>query len=418
MSRILRRPMFRGGKVIDSRGTGITSGLMDGGRVGYRNGKFVTGAELMSAAGAFPELNMFKNIKLNPKSKFPIGQGNVINIGGQDLDVDRIASFMATPGMQDLAFADNYNLSASLGGDENKDENIRIASKDVENLKIGKKDNEIDYDQSFDIDSIKSEDAYKPPKKGSTADIKQKELSGEIDSTPSKESLAIAGITDEPDEQPKVEDPDQDIKEMADRYFELMGGGKAFSRDVGDMLLRFAGAEGETTADKFKAYLRDEAKAGPSRTEKIKDAAAKTAINYQTQKEFLEKKIASSESIAEKNIAAQALRDLNKTFAPSITEKDLKLLKSLKPGTRDYSLALSRFGLETSFDAQINSDQMSGQPVTIETADTYASIYYPNYKGRLTKDSKSGMFLDTANKRLVIVDDTGEFEVFKTLQIQ
>ena len=38
MSKILRRPMFRGGKVIDSRGTGITSGLMDGGRVGYKTG--------------------------------------------------------------------------------------------------------------------------------------------------------------------------------------------------------------------------------------------------------------------------------------------------------------------------------------------------------------------------------------------
>ena len=38
MSRILRRPMFRGGQVIDSRGTGITSGLMDGGRVGYKTG--------------------------------------------------------------------------------------------------------------------------------------------------------------------------------------------------------------------------------------------------------------------------------------------------------------------------------------------------------------------------------------------
>ena len=44
MSRILRRPMFRGGKVIDSRGTGITSGLMDtpsyatGGSVGYQRG--------------------------------------------------------------------------------------------------------------------------------------------------------------------------------------------------------------------------------------------------------------------------------------------------------------------------------------------------------------------------------------------
>ena len=44
MSRILRRPMFRGGQVIDSRGTGITSGLFDapsyntGGRVGFFNG--------------------------------------------------------------------------------------------------------------------------------------------------------------------------------------------------------------------------------------------------------------------------------------------------------------------------------------------------------------------------------------------
>ena len=40
MSRILRRPMFRGGPV-DSRGTGITSGLMDtpkrGGRVGQED---------------------------------------------------------------------------------------------------------------------------------------------------------------------------------------------------------------------------------------------------------------------------------------------------------------------------------------------------------------------------------------------
>ena len=47
MSRILRRPMFRGGQVIDSRGTGITSGLMDGGRVGYnKKGNIVLGADL------------------------------------------------------------------------------------------------------------------------------------------------------------------------------------------------------------------------------------------------------------------------------------------------------------------------------------------------------------------------------------
>ena len=404
MSRILRRPMFRGGQVIDSRGTGITSGLMDGGRVGYQNAGFVTGAELMSAAGAFPELNMFKDMRINPKSKFKIGEGT--NIRG--FDVDRVASFLGTPGMQDLAFADNYNLSASLGKDKD-DENIKIASTNVEDLKIGKKDDDIDYDQSFDVESVKSKDVYESP----TMTMKQKELSGEIDTTPTI-------ITDEKDEAPVVEDPDKDIKDMADRYFELMGGGKAFSRDVGDMLLRFAGAEGDTTADKFKAYLRDEAKAGPSRTEKIKDAAAKTAINYQTQKEFLEKKIASSESIADKNLAAQELRDLNKKFAPGITEKKLNYLKTLKPGSRDYKLALADFGLKTSFDAQVNSDQMSGEPLTAETADTYASIYYPNYQGRLTADSKKGgMYLDVEEKKLVLVDgETGEITTFKALQLQ
>jgi len=409
MSRILRRPMFRGGKVIDSRGTGITSGLMDGGRVGYRDGKFVTGGQLMAAANSFPELNMFKNIKLNPTSKFPIGQGNTLNIGGTEIDVDRIASFIGGEG--DLAFASTEGFSYPMGtdttklGETTKKPDNLIASKDTDTLKIGKTD-EVDKMDDYSITGETTE-KFKSP----TMKIKEKEFSGEIDTTPTI-------ITDDPDEQPKVEDPDQDIKEMSDRYFELMGGGKAFSRDVGDMLLRFAGADGETVGDKFKEYLKAESKAGPSRTEKIKDAAAKTAINYQTQKEFLEKKIASSESIAEKNIAAQALRDLNKTYAPGITQKKIEYLKSLNPNSKEYKLALGDLGLATSFDAQINSDQMSGQPVTIETADTYASIYYPNYKGKLTENSKSGMFLDTANKRLVIVDDTGEFEVFKTLQIQ
>ena len=404
MSRILRRPMFRGG-AVDSRGTGITSGLMDGGRVGYQNAGFVTGGQLMAAANSFPELNMFKNIKLNPKSKFTVGQGNTIN----GFDVDKVASFIGGEG--DLAFASTDSFSYPMGTDTTKlgettekPDNL-IASKDTDKLKIGKTD-EVDIMDDTTITGETTE-KFKSP----TMEMKEKEFSGEIDTTPTI-------ITDEKDEQPVVEDPDEDIKNMADRYFELMGGGKAFSRDVGDMLLRFAGAEGETVGDKFKEYLKAESKAGPSRTEKIKDAAAKTAINYQTQKEFLEKKIASSESIAEKNIAAQALRDLNKTYAPGITQKKIEYLKSLDPNSKEYKLALGDLGLATSFDAQINSDQMSGQPVTIETADTYASIYYPNYKGKLTENSKSGMFLDTANKRLIIVDDTGNFEVFKTLQIQ
>ena len=51
MSRILRRPMFRGGRV-DSRGTGITSGLCyeKGGRVGYKDAGAVTGGQISEEA--------------------------------------------------------------------------------------------------------------------------------------------------------------------------------------------------------------------------------------------------------------------------------------------------------------------------------------------------------------------------------
>jgi hypothetical protein len=58
MSRVLRRPMFRGGSV-DSRGTGITSGLdegyADGGRVGFQRGGYSTipGIDDLSQVGIY-----------------------------------------------------------------------------------------------------------------------------------------------------------------------------------------------------------------------------------------------------------------------------------------------------------------------------------------------------------------------------
>ena len=60
MSRILRRPMFRGGPV-SSYGTGIASGLADGGRVGFDNGGFLPNAgPLPMKLGA--DLGQFKKV--------------------------------------------------------------------------------------------------------------------------------------------------------------------------------------------------------------------------------------------------------------------------------------------------------------------------------------------------------------------
>ena len=52
MSRILRRPMFRGGVPVSSYGTGIASGLADGGRVGFQPGGFVPIGQTQSQINA------------------------------------------------------------------------------------------------------------------------------------------------------------------------------------------------------------------------------------------------------------------------------------------------------------------------------------------------------------------------------
>ena len=76
MSKILRRPMFRGGRV-DSRGTGITSGLMDdtgyanGGRVGFQVGGGLFSSGPYNPYGSY---NPF-----SPISELAMGNNPVIN---------------------------------------------------------------------------------------------------------------------------------------------------------------------------------------------------------------------------------------------------------------------------------------------------------------------------------------------------
>jgi hypothetical protein len=71
MSKILRRPMFRGGPV-DSRGTGITSGLddgyMDGGRVEFQRGGFSTipGIDDLSQIGIYNPFTGFSAQNITP----------------------------------------------------------------------------------------------------------------------------------------------------------------------------------------------------------------------------------------------------------------------------------------------------------------------------------------------------------------
>ena len=357
MSRILRRPMFRGGRV-DSRGTGITSGLgyQAGGRVGYQNAGFVTGGELMSTARAFPELNMFKDMKLNPNTRYKIGEGS--NIRG--FDVDRVASFMGTPGMQDLAFGDTYNLSAMLGADQKKDDDELIASKNPDFIP-GKKEEILFEDQDYlstgeklakERDAKRIQESIDARAEEKNQDIRESDFDAQefIDKRAEEKNQDVLAVTEEADEVVGVqEDPlipeRQGLKEMADEYFKILSGETAERNkkalreariaDMSDYALQFfKGTQKEgATVGSAAAEVADYATKRPGRVEtlkRIQDASddrlrekgAEFAIResmsdekgdlaYQRQRSMLEMRLDSAENIAEKNRAAADLRTLN-----------------------------------------------------------------------------------------------------------
>ena len=357
MSKILRRPMFRGGRV-DSRGTGITSGLgyQAGGRVGYQNAGFVTGGELMSLANSFPELNKFKDISLPKKGKFRIGSGTVY----KGLDVDRVASFMGTPGMQDLAFGDNYNLSASLGADQKKDDDELIASKDPDFIP-GKKEEILFEDQDYlstgeklakERDAKRIQESIDARAEEKNQDIRESDFDAQkfIDKRAEEKNQDVLAVTEEADEVVGVQDdpliPErQGIQEMADEYFKILSGETAERNkkalreariaDMSDYALQFfKGTQKEgATVGSAAAEVADYATKRPGRAEvlkekfrtgedRLREKGAEFAIResmsdekgdlaYQRQRSMLESRLNSAENIAEKNRAAADLRTLN-----------------------------------------------------------------------------------------------------------
>ena len=96
-------------------------------------------------------------------------------------------------------------------------------------------------------------------------------------------------------------------------FAELLGEGEARGKDVSDMLLRFAGSGGNTVGEKFQQYIGAEAMAGPSRTEKINQAAASLAINDyiagKRSKENMEMMLKKTEKTVDYTIQKQKERD-------------------------------------------------------------------------------------------------------------
>jgi hypothetical protein len=291
MSKILRRPMFRGGGKISSYGTGIAAPLVQGYKGGGQiGGGIIAGRPMADGRYGFqaPEIKLGGEIlKENvPKYSFEdlvaaedLSRGTVYDedfIKEKFKDyTNRVGRNVTSGGLTetDLAFGMQVAQPPS--------------SKDVAFLELYEKDPDRAY-ELFKTGEVTGKNYEKlQADQSSTANIAGIDLGIKTDT-------AATELTDEQKEinrlnkiiannaEKKEEPTTLSARDMVAQnkalFADLLGSKEARGKDISDMLLGFAGAEGDTLGEKFKDFTRIEAKR-PGKVEKINEAAAALAIN-------------------------------------------------------------------------------------------------------------------------------------------
>jgi hypothetical protein len=250
MSRILRRPMFRGGPV-SSYGTGIASGLgyNDGGRVRYSNGG--TGLEFLKKAFLGPR---FTDPNYVSPLKFQSGTG--FEFMSPERQSPGLKKIMQGPVPMDELKLDTLTFPATYSAGQEKE----IAASDIEmgegDLSLTDKDKKGLEEVYKGLEINEKVGDYTGGKSGIDT---SKKLTSDIPIL-QKQNLAQA-VSDE-----------LSLDEVKD----ALGYAKARRRDTGDMLASASAAflgEGDVRAGIAK-FMEDQAKKGPGRAEKIETAAA------------------------------------------------------------------------------------------------------------------------------------------------
>ena len=282
MSKILRRPLFRGGPV-DPRGTGITSGLdkpkrglvdEPGGYAGYQ----------------FSETPFARTLGTVGQESKKIGAG-IYDLMGVPLNT--LSRFFTgyNPGFSGAKFfgleEDKPDTSYFLG--------IPSSTK-----------------QGFEIPSMQPEKQPASPRASGAEEI----------TTEPPSPLPL--LPNEVDVSKK--DLDELKKEIAG-YEELLGVPKARKQMGYDALLRFAGAEGQDIKEKLTNYFREESKS-PDLAQSKKEAAALLAIKgkqakdlYSTKSMAELKDYLTKQEVLKGNLSKQVLDQFKTTTG--IPSKDL-----------------------------------------------------------------------------------------------
>ena len=388
MSKILRRPMFRGGGKVSSYGTGIASGLADGGMpllVGQHpnSAKGPDGREMHKEV--LPNLDIFnqtyqdKDYRLKQdyykNYKPPVQQYSDIeelyqkSLEDERANIDAMEIEQVFPDAG-TRYDDLYDLSRK-GGKTEFFQTERNKQKEI-----------IDDAAKYDV-TINTilENQLKSNKKDTPAVRTEAEIEADL-----LKKLQGTKLTDEE----KLAEVEKDQV-----FFEkLLGGGKAAKiQDASDMAISFASkalGEGATVKSAFADFLADETKR-PSRRMKVKDAATQAAIqSYLTGKTSYQKfqdQIALTQAGIDMKVDAAKPKNLSQAFTKYLKTND----KPTDPGI--MSQAVEEIYGEGSFGGELKPD--------VELI--VGKVYYGDAEDK------------SSNKILYLIDKNGEPKFLKTV---
>ena len=400
MSKILRRPMFRGGGTVSSYGNGITAPLVPGYQMGgsintpRRGLVSLPGgyAGLLDndfnyinsgiSAGKVPDSAIGANVVAKAANKFSTTLPGTVNLKEENeennndiiLKSDNLITSKLEQDQKDFIEKNIENdqipkgnidgldyldfTNKDLGVDENTIlpgeeiiviDGVKIQKKNTKLVPVNPNDTLGPVKRVIDQSKVPSDvqDANKNMK-SFPADAAEMGADSEIDeiiNNPNNEDNTLATT--------EVSAKDA-IRENQELFKELLGSKKARGQDISDMLLRFSGSQGNTVGEKFQNYTRAESAAGPGRGEKINQTAAALAINdyvagkrSKEQGELLTKKIDYELDAKNKFLTpqegdsnAEILRKIATAYKiePGSNKAIKQLLKFRNPGKKIYGI--------------------------------------------------------------------------------
>jgi len=369
---IFRRPMFRGGPV-DSRGTGITSGLgyAKGGSVepqatfgvGNNANRDASGREkhafflpaigsgLMAAARFLPAAYRgFKTARAyQPFSKNLGFSGRVKDLftpkGGLSAPMAdkgagagfRVGSFLRQNPLTTTALLPQAIDKGYKAGEFAVTEGAPFAAKNL-------------------IDLLYPGPSIFKEKGPSDEEKKLKELEQQQQQKEEFEKYLAAQAKIENEKQKSKISGEEDIEANKEKYAELLGGDKARGEDISNMLLSFAGkalAPEATVKSAFGEFAAEQAKT-PSKRSKVEETAAALAIN-----EYIAGKKSKAELdrfFAETDYKKQLLSKRGKENVPA------NIIEAAKSFGQGYKAV--DYGLQMSFGGRTNKmDTSEGQTI-------------------------------------------------------